>query len=177
MNPAKVQTVQDWKKPEVLCNIRVFFSFTGFYWWFIEGYLEIIRSLNDLTRKGVKFTFETDSEEMKSFQWLKEAFVTTLVLTQFNFNKQIVLETDISDYILVGVLSQYDNNGILHPVAFFLKKYSPAEYNYKIYDKELMAIVWSFEEWRKKLQFNLLELPIKYSQIIRIWNILWLINY
>jgi hypothetical protein len=28
---------------------------------------------------------------------------------------------------------------------FMSKKYNPAEYNYKIYDKELFAIVWYFE--------------------------------
>jgi hypothetical protein len=59
---------------------------------------------------------------------------------------------DASDYVSAGVLSQYDDDGILHPVAFFSKKYSPAKYNYEIYDKELMAIVRAFEEWRPELE-------------------------
>jgi hypothetical protein len=62
------------------------------------------------------------------------------------------VETDTSDYVSAGVLSQYDDDGILHPVAFFSKKHSPAKYNYKIYDKELMAIVRAFEEWRPELE-------------------------
>jgi hypothetical protein len=37
-------------------------------------------------------------------------------------------------------------------MAFFLKKHTPAKYNYEIYDKELMAIVWAFEEWQPKLK-------------------------
>jgi hypothetical protein len=56
------------------------------------------------------------------------------------------VETDTSDYVSAGVLSQYDDEGILHPVTFFSEKYSPAECNYEIYDKELMAIVCTFEE-------------------------------
>lgn len=36
-------------------------------------------------------------------------------------------------------------------VAFFSKKHSPAECNYEIYDKELLAIVRCFEEWRPNL--------------------------
>ena len=51
-----------------------------------------------------------------------------------------------------GILSQRDDNGILHPVAFFSKKHSLAECNYEIYDKELIAIVRCFEEWRAKLE-------------------------
>ena len=53
-----------------------------------------------------------------------------------------------SDFGSAGALSQYDDDGVLHPIAFFSKKHSPAECNYDIYDKELMAIVRCFEEWR-----------------------------
>jgi hypothetical protein len=62
------------------------------------------------------------------------------------------VETDASNYVSAGVLSQYDDDGILYPVAYFSKKHSPAECNYEIYDKELMAIVRAFEEWRSELQ-------------------------
>jgi hypothetical protein len=53
---------------------------------------------------------------------------------------------------LSNLPSQYDDTGILHPVAFFSKKHSPAECNHEIYDKELMAIIRAFEEWRPELQ-------------------------
>ena len=50
------------------------------------------------------------------------------------------------------VVSQYDDQGILHPVAFFSKKHTPAKCNYEISDKELLAVVKAFEEWRAELQ-------------------------
>jgi hypothetical protein len=37
-------------------------------------------------------------------------------------------------------------------MADFSKNHSPAECNYEIYDKELMAIIQAFEEWHPKLQ-------------------------
>ena len=36
---------------------------------------------------------------------------------------------------------------------------APAEANYKMYDKELLAIIWYFEEWRPEL--NGTGLPLK----------------
>jgi len=58
----------------------------------------------------------------------------------------------VSHYVSAGILSQYEDEGVLHPVAFYSKKHSPAECNYEIYDKELMAIVRAFEEWRPRLE-------------------------
>src|SRR6266705_5957636 len=83
---------------------------------------------------------------------LKKAFTTAPVLRHFDHDHLIIVETDASDFVSAGVLSQYDDEGVLHPVAFFSKKHCPAECNYEIYDKELLAIVRSFEEWRPELE-------------------------
>jgi len=63
-----------------------------------------------------------------------------------------VVETDAFDYAYMGIFSQYSDNGILHPVAYFLKKHLLAECNYEIYDKELIAIIRAFKEWRPHLE-------------------------
>ena len=39
-----------------------------------------------------------------------------------------------------------------HPVAFLLKSLSPVERNYKIHNKEMLAIVQALEEWRHFLE-------------------------
>ena len=83
---------------------------------------------------------------------LKRAFTTAPVLAHFDPNKEILVETDASNYVSTEILSQRNKKGVLHPVAFFSKKHSPAECNYEIYDKELMAIVRCFEEWRAELE-------------------------
>ena len=56
-----------------------------------------------------------------------------------------VIEANLSDYITGGILSQYNKNRVLYPVVYFLKWLSLAECNYKIYDKELLAIIRYFE--------------------------------
>ena len=83
---------------------------------------------------------------------MKTAFATAPVLAHFDLDKEILVETDTSDYVSVGVMSQRDNNSVLYPVVFFLKKHTSTECNYEIYDKELMAIIRCFEEWRAELE-------------------------
>jgi hypothetical protein len=62
-----------------------------------------------------------------------------------------VVESDASGWVTGGALLQYDDNGILRPVAYHSKKMLPAECNYEIHDKELLAIIRCFEEWHEYL--------------------------
>src|SRR5450755_5165368 len=47
---------------------------------------------------------------------------------------------------------QIGKDGKLHPVTFYSKKMSPAEMNYDIHDKEFLAVVTVFQEWRVYLE-------------------------
>ena len=103
-----------------------------------------------LTKKGVRFEWGEECEA--AFQELKRRFTSAPVLRHFDPDKVIIVEMDASDYISVGMISQYDADGILHPVVFFSKKHSPTECNYEIYDKELMTIIRCFEKWCAELE-------------------------
>ena len=48
------------------------------------------------------------------------AFTTAPILFHFDPNKQAIVETDASDYMTVGILFQYDDNGQLRRVFFFV---------------------------------------------------------
>ena len=107
-----------------------------------------------LTRKNTVFMWSQECED--AFQLLKSKFTSRPILKDFDPDLEIMVETDAYNYLSAGILSQYDKQtGILHPVAFFSKKHSPAECNYEIYDKELMAIIQCLEEWRAELESTL----------------------
>jgi hypothetical protein len=60
-----------------------------------------------------------------------------------------MIETDSSDGVVDGVLSQQDNNTKLwHPIAYFSKTMHATELNYNIHDKEMLAIILALKEWR-----------------------------
>jgi hypothetical protein len=63
-----------------------------------------------------------------------------------------VIKTDASDYAIRAYFMQIGKDGKLHPVAFYFKKMFPAEMNYDIYNKELLAVVTAFQEWRIYLE-------------------------
>ena len=65
----------------------------------------------------------------------------------FDTEKPSRIETDASDLAIGACLTQ-EYKGKWHPVAYMLRKLSPAEQNYDIYSKELLAIVAALETWR-----------------------------
>ena len=64
------------------------------------------------------------------------------------------METDASDFAIVAILSQEDDEGKWRPVAFMSKALNDAERNYKIYDKEMLAVMQGFYEWAHYLKGN-----------------------
>ncbi|KAI0992569.1 hypothetical protein K3495_g15616, partial [Podosphaera aphanis] len=106
--------------------------------------------LTDLVKKESSFHWGPDQEH--AFKVIKQKFTEDIVLQHFDWDKPARLETDASDRGTGGILLQPDASNNWRPVAFFSRKMSPAEANYEIYDKELLAIVQAFEEWRPELE-------------------------
>jgi hypothetical protein len=74
------------------------------------------------------------------------------VLSHWKLDALLIVETDTSDYALVAILSIVDSNREVHPVAFLSHTFSPAELNYNVHDKELLAIFEAFKSWRQYLE-------------------------
>ena len=55
--------------------------------------------------------------------------------------------TDASDFVIVVILSQLDEDGIWKPIAFMANLLNEAERNYEIYNKEMLAVMQGFYEW------------------------------
>ena len=66
------------------------------------------------------------------------------VLAHYNASLETWVETNSFNFVTAEVLLQM-HNSVLRPVTFFSKKMSPAECNYMIYNKKVLAIVKSFE--------------------------------
>jgi len=150
MDPEKVQALQAWKDPTSVKELQQFLGFANFYRRFIQGYSAVITPMTKLLRKDVSWAWK--SEQAEAFKALKKAFTTAPVLAYFDYTKKTVVETDASNWASGGVLSQYNDDGKLKPVAFFSSKHTAPECNYEIYDKELLAIIKALEEWRPELQ-------------------------
>ncbi|KAK1909008.1 hypothetical protein P3342_011085 [Pyrenophora teres f. teres] len=145
MNPKKIQTVQEWPIPKTVKDVQSFLGFANFYRKFIRNYSRITAPLTEITKKDVGFKWEKEHQE--AFERLKQVFLEAPVLEMYDPRRKTRVETDASDYALGAVLSQQSEDGKWRPVFYHSRKFSGAELNYDVHDKELLGVVDAFEQW------------------------------
>jgi len=81
---------------------------------------------------------------------LKQKITTQPVLALPRREGKFRVEVDASEHAIEGVLSQ-EQESKWKQVTFLSRTMLPVERNYKIYDKELLAIVEVLDKWRQYL--------------------------
>jgi hypothetical protein len=102
-----------------------------------------------LTRADVAFTWDTDCEA--AFEKLKKCLTEAPVLCHYQPERPTQVETDAANSVVAAVLSQLCGDKQWHPVAFYSATMVPAERNYNIHDKEMLAIIKALKEWKPEL--------------------------
>ncbi len=172
MNSWKVDVIRSWKVSRSLTHVQIFIDFCNFYQRFIKNFLKIARSMIKLTRKDHSFEWTEIFETI--FEKLKQQMTTVFILKHFDLIREAILKTNFLNYVNDEVLSQYDDEDILHSVIFYSKNMISAECNYEIYDKELLTIIQCLKHWRFELKCTDIlikifidHLNLKYFMIIK----------
>ena len=122
-----MSSIHDWPAPRSHHDIQVFLGFANFYQHFVAYFSWIVQPLTTLLVGGKVGHFckgfELTKEVRTTFEELKVAFTTALVLQHYNANLPVRLETDTFSFAILGILSQQNNKESLekchwHPVAF-----------------------------------------------------------
>ena len=153
MDPVKLQAVKNWPCPKSVKDIQKFLGFCNFYRRFVCTYSTLAHPLFDLTKKTTTWTWTLACEA--AFTGLQCTLMTSPVLILPDYDKAFTLITNASDYATGAILEQEDILGRSHPVAYYSKSLQPAERNYKIHDKELLAIIHMLCHFCHYLQGNL----------------------
>jgi hypothetical protein len=85
--------MREWLIPKTLEKIRAFLGLMGYYHNFFKNYGQIEAPLTTLLKKEA---FSWTKEDFKSFEKIKEAMCTTLVLATLEFTKLFIVMCDAS---------------------------------------------------------------------------------
>lgn len=121
-----------WPMPTTIKQLRGFLGLTGYYRRFVSQYTMIAAPLMELLKKD---NFHWTAKDTTSFENLKKAMTTALVLCLPDFIKTFIVELDASDLGIGAILLQE-----VHPITL-VKKLGPRHRVASTYHKNLHAIV------------------------------------
>jgi Reverse transcriptase (RNA-dependent DNA polymerase)/RNase H-like domain found in reverse transcriptase/Retroviral aspartyl protease/Integrase core domain/Integrase zinc binding domain len=153
---SKIEVIRAWPRPTTVHEVRQFLGLASYYRRFIRRFAQICVPLFELLqesdaeirkKKFRKVTWNAQCEQ--AFRVLKDSLTEEPVLLQPDTTRSFVIETDASEWAIGCVLLQRDpKTGRLHPVAYDGRKLKPAELNYPVHEKELLAIKYALQCWR-----------------------------
>ena len=149
-----MKAIAEYAPPKTYTEIRAFLGLVRHYRHFIKGFAQIAQPLNEhLVGEGASRKSEQVSlseEALKAFEWLKQACMNSPVLAFADYTKDFLLETDASKEGLGAVLSQKQEDGWFHLVAYGSRALSTHEKNYHSTKLEFLALKWAIMEHFKE---------------------------
>ena len=149
VDPRKVQSIVEWATPTTCAEVRRFTGLANYYRRFVEGYAEVAAPLTALGSPTARFAWTPTTQA--SFDALKLALSSAPVLRTFDPGRRAVLTTDASGIAVAAILTQPDDEGQQHPVAYESRKLTAAERNYPAHVLELLAVVHALRAFKHYL--------------------------
>ncbi len=131
--------------------MRAFLGLAGYYRRFLPGFSSITACLSDLTKSAAPTIVEWTPPCDQAFRQLKAVLSKQPVLTNPDYDRPFILQTDASERGIGAVLSQKMEEGVEHPIAYFSKKLLPRETRYSSVEKECLAIIASLQHFQPYL--------------------------
>lgn len=152
--PDKVAAITSYPKPNTIVELRRFLGALNFYRRFLPHAASIQAPL--LThlqgaRKNDQRAILWTPESEEAFASSKSDLAKAAMLSHPEMNASIRLVTDASDIAMGAALEQHSSKG-WEPLAFFSRKFSPAQLAYSTYDRELTAIFESLKNFKHHLE-------------------------
>ena len=149
-----VKAIAEYAPPQTYTEIGAFLGLVGHYRHFIKGFAQIAQPHNEhLAGEGASWKSERVSLSegaLKAFKMLKRACMNSPVLAFTDYTKEFLLETDASKEGLGAVLSQKQEDGQFHPVAYDSWALTTHEKNYYSTKLEFLALKWAVMEHFKE---------------------------
>ena len=167
----KVEAIANFPKPQNVDQLRKFLGMINFYRESIPRAAHAQRHLNKYlknAKKKDKTPILWDEQAEEAFEICKKKLSEVALLAFPDDEADLRLVTDASDMAMGAALEQLEK-GIWKPLAFFSRKFTPAQSKYSTYDRELMAIVEAVKHFLYYLEGRPFEVctdhkPIIYSQ-------------
>ena len=141
VDPVKIQVVKEWPVPQNVTHVRQFVGLANYFRKFVMSFSEMAKPLTDLTRAGTEWKWK--EEQQQAFDRIKDALTQAPTLAMPDTQLPYTVICDASNFGIGAVLLQEE-----HPIAFMSRLLDPAQMNWSVTDRELLAVIEALKLWR-----------------------------
>ena len=134
------------QRPTTVRELHVFLGTANFFRDFVKSHSTFTVSLTKKLEKNLRARLEWTAEETENFLKLKEAILKAPTLWWLQEDLTTGISTDASIYCWGSYLWQLDERGEERIILFISGTFSGASLNWPINEKEMYAIVATFEK-------------------------------
>ena len=145
-DPEKIKAVSTWPTPCSVKDLRQFLGLANYLHKYSKNYAALVRPLTSLLRKDV--VWQWSPAQQAAFDATKRSLREAPVLALADYSKPFHVVCNASDFAIGCALMQHDDEGHERVVSYQSRQLKPAERNYPVHDKELLAMKYALVKLR-----------------------------
>jgi hypothetical protein len=145
-DPEKIRAITEWTSPRNVKELRQFLGMATYLHRYSRGFAQHALPLTALLRKDA--TWKWSSVEEDAFKRIKQSLIEAPILAIADQEKPFSVVCDASDNAIGCALMQKDDDARDRVIAYESRQLKPAERNYPVHDKELLAMKYALAKFR-----------------------------
>ncbi|KAG2960384.1 hypothetical protein PC119_g26399 [Phytophthora cactorum] len=145
-DPEKVRVINEWPTLSNVKELRQFLGLATYLCKYVENYAGKIRPLSQLLKKEAEWKWTAECQQ--AFDAVKQGLTEAPILAVVDQDRPFHVACDASDFAIGCALMQHDHEGRDRVVYYQSRQLKPAERNYPVHDKELLAMKYALAKFR-----------------------------
>ncbi|KAG3056300.1 hypothetical protein PC122_g21420 [Phytophthora cactorum] len=145
-DPEKVRVISEWPTLSNGTELRQFFGLATYLCNYVENYAGKIRPLSQLLKKEAEWKWTAECQ--RAFDAVKQGLTEAPILAVADQDRPFHVMCDASEFAIGCALMQHDHDPRGRVVYYQSRQLKPAERNYPVHDKELLAMKYALAKFR-----------------------------
>nr|KAE8920838.1 hypothetical protein PF009_g28872 [Phytophthora fragariae] len=144
--PEKISSICSWPTPKNQTELRQWLGLANYLHKYTKDYAGLIQPMSSLLKKDVTWNWRPEHQD--AFDAVKKSLASVPVLMLPDTSRPFHVVCDASDFAIGCAPMQFDAEGRERVVSYQSRQMKPAEKNYPVHDKELLAMRYALIKFR-----------------------------
>ncbi|KAE9169003.1 hypothetical protein PF002_g30470 [Phytophthora fragariae] len=145
-DPEKISSICSWPTPKNQTELRQWLGLANYLHKYTKDYAGLIQPMSSLLKKDVAWNWRPEHQD--AFDAVKKSLASAPDLMLPDTSRPFHVVCDASDFAIGCALMEFDAEGRERVVSYQSRQMKPAEKNYPVHDKELLAMRYALIKFR-----------------------------